>query len=103
LPKQQVDGVVEAVHYTRDGQVEWVRVYLRRGKTFTDHLLVNRKSFIEILKAGKKIFSGSRIPLQASTFLLNDLVGIIKNGSSEIIVIGNLKAVRDQLDNVPII
>lgn len=103
MPKKLVDGVVEAVHYTQNGQVEWVRVYLRRGKTFSDHLLVDRRSLIEILKSGKKIFSGRRIPLQASTFLLNDLVEVIQDGSSEIIVIGKLKAVRDRLDKVPII
>lgn len=103
MPKQQTDGVVEAVHYTQDGQVEWVRMFLRRGKTFSDHLLVDRQSLIEIIKSGKKIFSGRRIPLQASTFLLNDLVEVIQNGSSEILVTGKLKAERDRLEKVPII
>ena len=31
MANKKYDGVIEAVHYAPDGQVEWVRAYLRRG------------------------------------------------------------------------
>ena len=52
MAKVKYDGVIEAVHYAADGQVEWVRAYLRRGPAFSDRIMLDRQTLIEDLKAG---------------------------------------------------
>lgn len=53
MAKQKFDGVIDAVHYNPDGQVKWVRAYLRRGATFTDNLLIQRQDLVEEIRSGK--------------------------------------------------
>jgi hypothetical protein len=38
---KKFDGVIEAVRY-KDGQIEVVRTFERRGAAFTDRLMLNR-------------------------------------------------------------
>jgi len=48
------DGIVHAVRYAVDGRILWVRAFLRRGPTWSDHILVDRETLMEKLKAGKQ-------------------------------------------------
>jgi uncharacterized protein YjhX (UPF0386 family) len=64
---KKFDGVIEAVRY-KNGQIVMVRAYERRGASFSDHLLINRRDLLERLKSGKKFVTGSRTELMASTF-----------------------------------
>ena len=50
MPK--FDGVIEAVRY-KSGKIEVVRAYERRGATFSDHVLLDRKELLERLRGGK--------------------------------------------------
>jgi hypothetical protein len=102
MAKVKYDGVVEAVHYRPDGQVEWVRTYLRRGPTFSDYILLDREALIEHLNSGKKYYSGRRIPLLASTFEISSQVKLIKKNGSEILVTDDLESDQDCLKNVPV-
>ena len=54
MARTTFDGVIEAVRYKPDGQVDWVRAYLRRGPTFSDRIMINRATLIENLKSGKR-------------------------------------------------
>jgi hypothetical protein len=103
MGKTKFDGVVESVHYNPEGQVKWVRVYRRRGPTFSDRLLMNRDEFIRELKSGRRYFSGKRIALQASTFDLGEQVSLLQRDGSEYIVIGEQSSEKDFLKGVPII
>ncbi len=103
MAKVKYDGVVEAVHYRPDGQVEWVRTYLRRGPTFSDYILLDREALIEHLNSGKKYYSGRRIPLLASTFEISSQVKLIKKNGSEILVTDDQESDQDCLKNVPVI
>jgi hypothetical protein len=38
---KKFDGVIEAVRY-KDGQIEVVRAFERRGSAFTDRVMLNR-------------------------------------------------------------
>jgi hypothetical protein len=66
---KQIDGVVEAVRY-KNGQIVTVRAYERRGATYSDRLVLDRKTLMERLQKGMQFVSGSRQDLMASTFTL---------------------------------
>ena len=66
---KKFDGVIEAVHY-KNGQIEAVRVFERRGATFSDRIMVARKELLERLKNGQKFVVGKRKEFMASPFVM---------------------------------
>jgi hypothetical protein len=103
MAKPKYDGVVEAVHYGPDGQVDWVRVFERRGPTWSDRIILKRVAFIEKLKAGKKFFAGKRIPQMGGTFDVTVPIKLISNGNQEMLAAGDVLAEKDCLEGVPLI
>lgn len=103
MSKQKFDGVVQAVHYKEDGLVDWVRIYLRRGPTFSDRTMLDRQTLISHLKAGKRYFIGQRIQHMASTFKVDEPLRVIEKDGQEFVASAKLDADRDQLEGVPII
>lgn len=103
MAKAKFDGVVEAVHYKPNGEVDWVRAFERRGPTFTDHILIDRQSLIERLKSGKKFMVGKRIRFKASTFEVTSPVRVLNRAGKDILVSGGDRAEGDHLDSVPLI
>ena len=103
MTKIKVDGVVQAVHYNPDGQVDWVRVFLRRGPTFSDRVILNRQALIANIQSGKHFFIGERVPQMASTFELADRVQIAEKNGKQILLAGAHDADRDHLVGVPVI
>ncbi len=101
MAKAKFDGVVEAVHYKPNGEVDWVRAYVRHGPTFSDYVLIDRQSLIERLKAGKKYMAGKRIRYKASTFEVTSPVRVLRREGKEILVINGDRAEADHLDGVP--
>ncbi len=77
MAKMKYDGVIEAVHYKPNGDVDWVRAYERRGPTFSDHLLIDRQTLIDRIKSGKKYVAGKRIVLMASTFEVTNSIQVV--------------------------
>ena len=57
---KKIDGVIEAVRYNPNGQIALVRAYERRGATFSDRVLLDRKTLLERLKSGKNFSIGQR-------------------------------------------
>ena len=103
MTKKKIDAVIEAVHYTSDGKVDWVRLYERRGPTFSDHILLNRAQLLERLKAGKQIYTGRRVECLASTFDLQQPVNLAQRNGGEIILAGESTASHDHLEGAPVI
>jgi hypothetical protein len=103
MAKQKFDGLVEAVHYAPDGQVVWVRAYLRRGPTFSDWVLVERQKLVEMLKGGKKFVLGARQEHLASTFTVTGDVRLAQNNGREVILVGNPSTVGDCLEGAPLV
>ncbi len=103
MAKQKFDGLVEAVHYTPDGQVEWVRAYLRRGPTFSDRTLVDRPKLVEMLKQGKKFVIGSRQEFMASTFTVGGDVRLVQKDGRDVILAGNPVSGGDCLEGAPLV
>ena len=71
MGKKPADGIIEAVRYTPDKQLSQARAYIRRGPTYSDHVLLSRDELITQMQAGKTFFTGTRKPYLASTFFIN--------------------------------
>ncbi|HVN16051.1 MAG TPA: hypothetical protein VMT73_09965 [Anaerolineales bacterium] len=97
---KKFDGVIEAARY-KNGQILYVRAYERRGFTFSDRVLIERKDLIEQLKKGKKFLTGQRKELLASTFELGKPVQVVQHGEREVIAT-RPEASRDELEGVPV-
>ncbi len=103
MAKQKVDGVVQAVHYNPDGQVSWVRVYLRRGATYSDRIMLDRQTLINHLKSGKHYFAGQPVPQMASTFKISDSLRLIEKNGKQVLATGNHEVDQDHLEGIPLI
>jgi hypothetical protein len=103
MAKPKYDGVIEVVHYKPDGQVDWVRAYLRRGAAFTDRIKLDRSTLVEHLKSGKRYLSGKRVTLMAGTFDVDRPLRVVQENGKEVLVTGEIQAEHDNLEGVPII
>ena len=96
---KKIDGVIEAARY-KNGQITLVRAYERRGATFSDRVLVDRKTLLERLQKGKQYVIGTREDLKASTFILGKPVMIVKQDDRELLATRE-NVTRDELEEVP--
>ena len=103
MAKQKIDGVIEAVHYRPDGQVDWVRVYLRRGSAWSDRLILTRADLIKAIKAGKKMMIGQRVEFMAGTFDVSAPVSITGRDGQEFLSTSTTVSDRDQLEGAPVL
>jgi hypothetical protein len=94
------DGVIEAVRY-KGGKVDAVRAYERRGATFSDCILINRKKLIDRLRQGQRFVTGERREFLASTFETGKLVNLIDRDDVQFISTRD-QSQRDELEGVPI-
>lgn len=101
MAKKKIDGVIEAVHYEQDGNIKWVRAYLRRGFTFSDRVIIDRQSLVERLKAGEIFHFGKRVELMGGTFELGDPIHLNQNNGVEVITLGMSETKKDHLPAVP--
>jgi hypothetical protein len=97
---KKIDGVIEAVRY-KNGQILMVRAYERRGATFSDCVLLERKTLLERILKGQHYITGSREELQASTFNLGMPVLIVKQDDRELLATRE-NVPHDELDEVPL-
>ncbi len=103
MAKTKIDGVVEAVRYGTDGQVDWVRAYLRHGMAFSDRVILDRQSLIEQLNAGKQFFAGRRVQLMGGTFETGEALHVLQKNGREVLVTGDIQADQDRLEGIPLI
>ncbi len=103
MAKVKYDGVVEAVRYKSNGEIDWVRLFERRGAVFTDYLIYDRKTLVERIKSGRRYVAGSRVPYLAGTFEVGASVRLTKAGEKEIVVTDEVQANQDKLEGVPVI
>ena len=101
MAKLKYDGVIEAVRYRTEGKVDWVRAYLRRGPIFSDHVLLQRQSLIDLIKQGKQFVTGSRVQFYASTFKVSDPVRVLEKNGKFYLVTGGDAPDQDSLPGVP--
>ena len=102
MAQKKFDGVVESVRYTPEGKVHLVRVYLRRGAAWSDLTLMTREDFIAVLKTGKQIMFGKRVPYMAGTFEVSEPVQLKGKDGQEVITLSQGAEGRDHLEGVPL-
>lgn len=68
MARPKYDIVLEAVHYTPDGKIDWVRGYERRGAAFSDRMIWKRDRLADLLRQGKKVVTGQRKEFWGSSF-----------------------------------
>jgi hypothetical protein len=97
---KKFDGIIEAVHY-KNGQIVTVRAYERRGASFSDRVLIERKDLLERIKSGKKFLTGSRMEYLASTFEAGKSVLVVTRNGKDFLATRS-GADCDELENVPV-
>jgi len=93
------DGIIEAVRY-KNGQIATVRVYERRGASFSDRMLIDRKGLLERIKDGKLFLIGSRKEFWAGTFEEGKPVKVVSNDGKDFITTRD-NADHDELEETP--
>lgn len=102
MAPKPVDGIIEAVRYAADGKIELVRLYERRGPTYSDRVLLTRAELVTRMKAGKRFAVGVRQFGMASTFVLGAPVSLGGAAGSEVILSGEAAGSRDLLKTAPL-
>ena len=97
---KKVDGVIEAVRY-KNGQIVIVRAYERRGASFSDRVLIDRKDLLERIKSGKQFVVGVRKEFLASTFEEAKAVQVVARDGKELIAT-RAGAEHDELEAAPV-
>lgn len=97
---KKFDGIIEAVHF-KNGQIVTARAYERRGASFSDRVLIERKDLLERIKSGKKFLTGYRKEYLAGTFEAGKPVLVVTRDGKEFLSTRE-GADRDELENVPV-
>ena len=98
---KKFDGVIEAVRY-KNGQIEVVRAFERRGATFSDRIMVPRHELLERLKNGQRFVVGQRKEFLASTFDIQDKPLQVVNRNGDEIIATRTDADHDELEQAPV-
>src|SRR5512140_3198189 len=96
---KKFDVVIEAVHY-QNGKIDMVRVYERRGPTFTDRILLDRKTMIEQMKQGKHFVTGQRKEYLGGTFDVGKAVKLAGQDGNQVVTTA-AESDHDELEGVP--
>ena len=101
IRKKKFDGVIEAVRYTPDGQIDQVRAYERSGFVFSDWLMLDRDALIEQLKDGKRWYIGHRKTYLGNDFEISEEVRLEGAAGVEKVVAGETDGKQDHLQTTP--
>jgi hypothetical protein len=96
---KKIDGVIEAVRM-KNGQIAAVRMFERRGATYSDWLLLDRKTLLERLREGRSFVTGTREKFLAGTFKQDHPVWLVSAKGQEFISTRE-QADADILEGVP--
>jgi hypothetical protein len=103
MPQKKYDGIIEGVRYTPEGKLSHVRIYERRGPTYSDRTMLTRTELLQRLRAKKKFAVGVRKIFLSSTFDVVADVRLAGSRGQEAIVAGASSAVdRDDLQGAPL-
>jgi hypothetical protein len=98
---KKFDGVIEAVRY-KNGQMEAVRVFERRGAAFTDRILLTRDELLKRLKKGQKFVVGKRKEFLAGTFEVQEKPVQVLDRAGREIISTRPDADHDEFEQAPV-
>lgn len=103
MGNQKLDGFVEAVRYGKDGEITAVRMFERRGPTYSDWKIISRDELVRRLQKGQRIAGGERKPNLASTFQVRFPVRLAgEKGQEKLITTQETPPQHDRLEGVPV-
>jgi len=102
IRNKKFDGVIEAVRYASDGNIDQVRAYERSGFVFSDWLMLDREALVERLKDGKRFYIGQRKSYLGNDFKIAEEVRLEETSGTEKVVAGKSEGKQDDLQNTPI-
>ena len=103
MTRQKYDVVIEAAHYSTDGNIAFIRAYERKGFAFSDLVLLDRKTLLERLQNGKHFATGKRKHLLGGAFEVEKTVKCLMQNGKEIVTTGGQNRGHDLLEDVPIL
>ena len=101
--RRKIDGVIEAVKYTEDKSIDWVRFYERRGYAYSDRLILDRKQLIERLVAGELFYTGQRTQYKGNTFNTQKKVITEDRNGNLVVLTQGTETDHDHLEGVPVL
>jgi hypothetical protein len=103
MAKVDYDGVIQAAHYTDDGQLGWVRAFLRRGPVWSDTVQIERDDLVDKINSGLRFRTGRRLLYQGGTFDTSFPVKVVKINNHQVLHAGDSVGEVDKLEGVPLI
>jgi|SRR5512146_2453758 hypothetical protein len=97
---KKFDVVIEAVRY-KNGNIDMVRAYERRGPTFTDRILLDRRAMIDLIEQGKHVVTGQRKEYFGGMFDVGKPVKLVGQDSRQVITTQD-QSEHDELEDVPV-
>lgn len=101
--RRKIDGVIEAVRYTPEGDIDWVRFYERRDMAYSDVLILDRDGLLERLDKGQLFYTGKRKQYQGNSFNTAKKVITKEVNGRTVILTEGADAEQDQLEGVPLV
>ena len=98
---KKFDGVIEAVRY-KNGQIEMIRAFERRGAAFTDRVMLGRDEFLKRLKKGRRFVVGTRKEFLAGTFDVQEKPVQILDRDGKEIISTRAESDHDELEQAPV-
>src|SRR5512133_3467264 len=97
---KKFDGVIEAVRF-KNGHIEVVRAFERRGAAYSDRVLMERHDLLKRMKDGRKFVTGKRKEGFGGMFEQGQPVQIVSHDGQEFISTRS-DANQDVLEQVPV-
>jgi hypothetical protein len=101
MARKNFDGVIEAVRYSGNGQIEMVRIYELRWLVYSDLILLSRADLLERLSQGKHFVTGQRKSYKGNVFDTGKSVHL-SGVTNAIITTKDQAGSQDFLANVPV-
>ena len=98
---KKIDGVIDAVRYSPDGQIELVRMYELRWLVYSDQILLSRADLLKRLSQGKNFVTGQRKIYSGNVFETGKSVHS-SGTANAIITTKDQPGSQDFLANVPV-
>jgi hypothetical protein len=102
MKKPKIDGVIETVHYSPDGQITYVRAYQRRGASFSDVVLIKREDLVRLLNSGEQYYTGERVYAMGTEFKTFERLQVVPSPDGNVILTASNGA-RDDLGVTPLL
>ena len=102
MAQKNIDGVIECVRYKPSGGLDVARLYLRRGATYSDSILLDRESLVSSLQKGKRFVIGERLTSLGSTFKIGPEIRLVKSGETDILIVNQASSNQDDLTPAPL-